>query len=132
MRKLAIMLLVTPMLAFASIHSTIPPGKWQCLAFDLKEHSFPGIAVNPKNAMKDAKLLCQQKSSLPRSCKTAQSFCEQGPLSLMGETCLVTDDGGHSWDTTGDHACKSAMELCTQFQFFYNLATQCNIKHREF
>jgi hypothetical protein len=130
MKSLIPLLLVIPTLLSANVASPIPPGKWQCLAFDLKENSYPGIGVNAKQAMLNSKSNCAHASTLPKSCRSAESFCEQGPISLMGDSCLVTDQTGHSWNTTGTDACKSAMELCTQFQFLYSYASQCNVKHR--
>ena len=130
MKQFALLLLLLPTLLLAEVGSTIPPGKWQCLAFDLRGNSYQGIGDNTKGAMKNANIKCHHTSSLAKTCKSAQSYCEQGPLSIHEDTCLVTDESGHSWDTTGQDACKSAMELCVQFQFLYNIASQCNIKHR--
>lgn len=128
--KLFASLLFIPTLLTAGIPSTIPPGKWQCIAFDAKENSYSGLGNNATQAVKDAKAKCSHASTLPKSCHSAESFCEQGPLSLLGDSCLVTDESGHSWNTTGTNACKSALELCTQFQFLYSYASQCSVKHR--
>ena len=114
----------------AAIPFNIPPGKWQCLAFDAKKYSYPGIGNNMKKAMMAASHLCKRSSKQRLTCETAQSFCEQGPLSLIDDRCVVTDQTGHSWNTTGKNSCKVAMKLCTQWQFLHGKTSQCSVKHR--
>lgn len=129
MKIIAYFLIFFPAFVFANVPSNIPPGKWQCIAFDIKENSYFGVGPTIKLAAVDGIARCRHKSTLPRSCRVAQSFCELGPIA-MGDTCLVTDGQGHSWDTTGVNACRAAMEMCTHFQWLYNLPTQCSVKHR--
>ncbi len=112
------------------VPSAIPPGKWRCIAYDAKEQNFPAVAPNLKHAMVAATSLCRNKSSLPKSCHVAESFCDQGPLSLIEDYCLVSDDMGHVWNTNGENACQTAMQLCNQFQFLQAQPGQCNVKHR--
>lgn len=124
-------LLISPNLwAENLIPSGIPPGKWQCIAFDAKEQNFPALEMNAKKAMHLALANCHTHSTLPKSCHVAESFCEQGPLSLIEDHCLVSDDQGHVWNTNGVNACQTAMELCNQFQALQAQPGQCGVKHR--
>lgn len=115
------------LLSLPSIAS-IPPGQWQCLAFDSKEQSYKGLGDTLKRAMQAAENSCKQ-SSRDKSCKTAQSYCEQGPLSLIEDRCVVSDGSGRTWNTTGPDACKSALSLCTEWQFLHGKTSNCSIKH---
>ena len=107
----------------------IPPGQWQCLAYDSKEQSYEGYGTNMNLAMQAASTLCHKTSHRRKTCKTAQSFCEQGPISLIDDRCIVTDDNGQTWNTTGHDACKSALELCYHWQYLHGVQSQCTIKH---
>jgi len=130
MKQLAILCFLFTSTLNASIPLTIPPGKWQCLAFDEQQHSFPGIGNNTRVAMIAARRLCRHQSKARLSCQTAQSYCEQGPLSLIENRCVVSDSKGHYWNTTGKSSCRVAMKLCTQWQYLHGRATQCSVKHR--
>jgi hypothetical protein len=117
-------------LLITSFSFAIPPGQWQCIAFDAKERDFPATATSMQGAINAATVACKRSSSQPGTCKSAQSFCEQGPLSLIEDRCLVTDDNGHSWDTTGQDSCKSAMSMCNQWQYLHGTPRgQCSVKH---
>lgn len=133
MKKLNFFLIVlaAPVVLFAArMPPAVPPGKWRCMTFDLKENTYSGIGTSIYQAAHESLSYCRRKSTLPKTCRVAQSFCEQGPLADLGDTCLVTDEQGHSWDTTGADACRSAMEMCAHFQWLYNLPTACSVKHR--
>ncbi|AHE67184.1 hypothetical protein [Legionella oakridgensis] len=116
-------------LVTTSLSAAIPPGQWQCFAFDSQERSYQGLGDTLQQAMEAAEAQCKNKSA-QQHCKTAQSYCEQGPLSLIEDRCLVTDNNGHSWNATGSDACKTAMSLCTEWQFLHGKTSQCSIKHR--
>ena len=117
--------LLTSSLSFA-----IPPGQWQCIAFDAQERDFPAVVHSIQIAMKAAIERCKQESAQAKTCKSAQSFCEQGPLTLMNEPCLVTDDAGHSWEAEGDDSCKTAIAMCNQWQYLHgSTRSACTIKH---
>ena len=108
----------------------IPPGQWQCIAFDAKERDFPAVGLSMPLAMEAAVALCKIESSQAKTCKSAQSFCEQGPLSLIEEGCLVTDDDGHSWEASGDDSCRTAMSMCNQWQYLHgSTRSACSVKH---
>ena len=112
------------------IAKSIPPGQWQCMAFDFKKNQFDAIGFSLPAAMTLAKSTCKKNSTQPASCQSAQSFCEQGPLSLNEPRCLVTDNAGHSWDTTGPDACKTAMSMCDNFLYLQaGPRGQCSVKH---
>lgn len=128
MKKMTFLSLIFCLFSTA-ISAAIPPGQWQCLAYDSAEKSYEGLGLNMRKAMQAATMHCKRDSQRQKSCKTAQSYCEQGPLSLVEDRCLVTDDYGHSWNTTGEDACKTAMELCNKFQYLNNIASLCSIKH---
>ena len=130
MKFITFLLLIISTAAFSIIPETIPPGRWQCLAFDSLHHSYSGLGFNTHEAMFAANKACRKKSTARTSCKTAQSFCEQGPLSLIENRCMVGDSNGRTWNATGLNACKTAMKLCTQWQFLHGKTTQCSVKHR--
>ena len=112
-----------------TLSAAIPPGQWQCLAFDEQEHSYEALGMSMQQAMHAAATLCKMKTKQSKTCKTAQSFCEQGPLSLIEDRCLVSDENGRSWNTTGQNACKTAIELCNEYQFLHGIESQCSVKH---
>jgi hypothetical protein len=122
---LLISLSMTSVVVFA-----IPPGQWQCMAIDSQQQNFTSTGSSQEAAMHAAVTVCKQQSSRAKSCKSAQSFCEQGPLSLNDDHCLVTDNAGHSWDTNGEDACKTAMNMCNQFLYLEaGPRGQCSVKH---
>jgi len=109
----------------------IPPGQWQCMAMDNLDRNYGGYGKNMKKARQAARIACRKRSKNPRSCKTGQSFCEQGPVSLIENRCLVTDEFGRAWNTTGQDACRTAMYLCQQWQYLHgSTRSQCSVKHR--
>lgn len=116
-------LLVNPVFA------SIPPGQWQCIAYDDQDHSYEAFGINMKRALLAASSRCSKESKHRGSCKTAQSFCEQGPISLIEDRCVVADDNGRTWNTTGTDACKTAIELCNNWQYLHGIQSQCTIKH---
>ena len=121
---------ILSLLTMTTSFASIPPGQWQCIAFDAKERNFPAVAHSMKKALKDATALCAIESSQPKTCKSAQSFCEQGPLSLNDDRCLVTDDDGHSWNASGEDACRTAMSMCNQWQYLHgSTRSACTVKH---
>lgn len=106
-----------------------PKGQWQCMAFDAKKRNFVATAKTIEKAMEDATTRCKQGSNQPKTCKSAQSFCEQGAFG-DDDRCLVTDDDGHAWDLNGDNACRTAMEMCNRFIYLEGGAHgQCWVKH---
>lgn len=124
--KYCIGLLVTCLTGYAF---STPPGYWQCMAFDSKQQSFSGVGESMEQAMFASKVKCQNNSPVGH-CKSAQSYCEQGPLSLSDDDCLVTDDDGHAWDTTGDNACRTALLMCNRFLALEGGPRgQCSVKH---
>ena len=109
----------------------IPPGQWQCMAMDNLDRNYGGYGLSMKKARQAARIACRKRSKNPRSCKTAQSFCEQGPTSLIENRCLVSDEFGRTWNTTGQDACRTAMYLCQQWQYLHgSTRSQCSVKHR--
>lgn len=125
MRYLVIVLCLATQLTYARI----PPGQWLCFAYDNVEQSYEGLGNSRRDAMREAKSSCLKKSK-KKGCVTAQSYCEQGPLSLIENRCLVTDAKGRSWNATGQDACKVALSLCTKWQFLHGRSSQCSVKHR--
>jgi hypothetical protein len=121
---LLILTMLTP-LSFAQI----PPGQWLCYAFDAQKQSYEGLGDSIKSAMKNADANCVKKSHQSRHCKIAQSYCEQGPLSLIDDRCVVSDTNGRSWNATGTDACKIALNMCTRWQFLHGKTSQCSVKH---
>ncbi|MCP0913313.1 hypothetical protein NKV53_02880 [Legionella sp. 27cVA30] len=105
-----------------------PAGQWQCLAFDAKEQSYQGFGVSISSAMQAATERCRKESSC-QDCKSAQSYCEQGALTLADDRCVVTDENGRAWDASGVNACKVAMSLCTEWQFLHGKTSPCSIRH---
>lgn len=110
-------------------YASIAPGQWQCIAFDAQKNAYPAQSMTMNEAMHAADRSCQKQSKQQR-CKTAQSFCEQGPLSLIEDRCVVADNHGRTWNATGENACKTALSLCTEWQFLNGKMSQCAIKHR--
>lgn len=113
-------------------YALAPPGKWKCHAFDNKHRSFDGIANQRKQAISQAYASCRAGSSSKSTCRSAQSFCNQGPISLIDDRCVVTDDNGRAWNTTGMQACKTAVSLCNQWQIRHGntRGSTCLIRHR--
>lgn len=118
-------------LSLPTLAAAIPPGQWQCTAFDGQESEYEAFGNSMKEAMDAALEGCKKKSPQRQTCKTAQSFCEQGPLSLMGDRCIVSDENGRTWNATGVDACKIAMQMCNEWQFLHGIESQCSVKHRE-
>ena len=110
-----------------SLLANISPGQWQCIAFDQREGSYTAYGKSLQQTMQAAKRLCQKKSS--QRCKAAQSYCEQGHF--VENRCLVTDNEGHAWNTTGPGACETGIALCRKWQFLRGTAQRgnCTIKH---
>lgn len=130
MKYFALIILMVSTTVSANIPSKIPLGKWQCLAFDEKHYSYSGVGANTREAMHAAKKLCRNKSKSRLTCETAQSFCEQGPLSLIDDRCIVRDTNGRTWNATGINSCKTARKLCSQWQFLHGKTNQCSVAHR--
>ncbi|MCH9689234.1 MAG: hypothetical protein K0U24_01640 [Gammaproteobacteria bacterium] len=109
----------------------IPPGQWQCMAVDKKEKNYGAFGKSMNAARRAAKADCRRRSDIPRTCRTAQSYCEQGPVSLIENRCIVTDESGRTWNTTGRNACRTAKYLCQQWQYLHgSTRSVCTIKHR--
>ena len=119
--SLLLCLFITPVFA-----SSIPAGQWQCSAFDEEEHDYEALGSSIQEAMHSSELRCKRNSPKPHSCKTAQSFCEQG---LNEMQCLVTDQTGRAFRATGDDACKDALEQCNEWQYLHGIESQCVVKH---
>jgi|GEM_PF-1700684 len=116
--------------AFA-IAIDIPPGHWQCMAVDAKKENFGAHGKSVRAAKRAAKKECRKRSSVPKTCKTAQSFCEEGPKDLTGNRCIVSDESGRTWNTTGKNACRTAMYMCRQWQYLHgSTRSVCTVKHR--
>ena len=116
--------------AFA-IAIDIPPGQWQCMAVDKKEQNYGAFGKSMNAARRAAKAECRRRSNAPRTCQTAQSYCEQGPVSLIEDRCIVSDESGRTWNTTGQNACRTARYLCQQWQYLHgSTRSACTIKHR--
>jgi hypothetical protein len=109
----------------------IPPGKWQCMSVDNKERNYGALGKSLKAARHAALIECRRRSEHPKSCRTAQSYCEQGPLTTLENRCIVSDESGRTWNTTGQDACKSALYMCRQWQYLHgSTRSMCSIKHR--
>jgi hypothetical protein len=114
MNKILVML---PLLCLSFNLYAIPPGQWECSAFDNYKHNYKAYGKTLQQAMNNAYMKCSGGAKRRTGCRTAQSFCQQGPLSLIDDRCIVSDDAGRAWNTTGLNACKTALSLCTQWQF---------------
>jgi hypothetical protein len=110
--------------------SAASPQQWKCMAFDAKGSNFEATGITIEKAMSASKIKCKADSNQANTCKSAQSYCEQVPLSGNDDRCLVTDDDGHAWDLDGDDSCKTAMEMCNRFIYLEGGAHgQCWVKH---
>lgn len=110
-------------------HAANVQQEWSCMSFDSKEQSYKATALTIEESMKNAKTVCQKNSSQPKTCRTAQSYCEEQPISGQGR-CIVTDDDGHAWDIDGEDSCKKAMSMCNRFLYLEGGAHgQCWIKY---
>ena len=109
----------------------IPPGQWQCIAFDKNEGNYSAVGSSLRLAEGAAVARCKKESTAAKTCKSAQSFCEQGPLSLIEDRCVVSDGAGRTWNTTGTNACKTALTMCNNYEYLNGITrSQCNIKHQ--
>ncbi len=109
----------------------IPPGQWQCMAVDTKERNYGAFGKSMNAARRAAKAECRRRSNYPKTCQTAQSYCEQGPVSLIEDRCIVSDESGRTWNTTGKNACHTAKYLCQQWQYLHgSTRSVCTVKHR--
>ena len=116
--------------AFA-IAIDIAPGQWQCMAVDKKGLNYGKAGKSMLAARRAARIECKQRSDAPRTCKTAQSYCEQGPTTTIDNRCIVSDESGRTWNTTGRNACRAAKHLCQQYQYLHgSTRSVCTIKHR--
>jgi hypothetical protein len=116
--------------AFA-IAIDIPPGQWQCMAVDTKEKNYGGFGPSMRVARRVAKVECRRRSKYPKTCQTAQSYCEQGPTSTIDNRCIVSDESGRTWNMTGKNACRSARYACQQYQYLHgSTRSVCTIRHR--
>jgi len=127
-------LLLTVLGLFISLPSlaTPPPGHWECQAFDGNNRAYAAIAKQRQQAISKAYSKCRNTSRQRSTCRTAQSYCSQGPLSLIDDRCVVSDDNGRAWNTTGTKACKTGVSLCTQWQFRHgnSRGSTCLVRHR--
>lgn len=127
---LALLALLFSFNAFA-IAIDVPPGQWQCMAVDQKERNYGAFGKSIKAARRAAKAECRRRSEVPRTCRTAESYCEQGPTSLIENRCIVSDESGRTWNATGKDACRTARYLCQQFQYLHgSTRSACTIRHR--
>lgn len=102
---------------------------WHCMAFDKQASNFEATAPTLEKAMKTAKQQCQTLSAFKKTCKTAQSYCDEVEIGDHSR-CLVTDDDGHAWDLHTEDACKKALAMCQQFIYLEGGAHgKCWIKH---
>lgn len=116
--------------AFA-IAIDIPPGQWQCMAIDQKELNYAAFGKSMLAARRAAKAECRHRSAHKKTCITAQSYCEQGPVALIDNRCVVSDESGRIWNATGRTACRTAKQLCQQYQYLHgSTRSVCTIKHR--
>ncbi|MDX2345708.1 MAG: hypothetical protein QNK11_02385 [Legionella sp.] len=115
--------------AFA-IAIDIPAGQVQCMAVDKKERNYAAFGKSFRTARHAAKIECKHRSEHPRTCKTAQSYCERGPITTIDNRCVVSDESGRTWNTTGRNACRSAKYMCQQYQYLHgSTRSVCTIKH---
>lgn len=113
-------------------YALAPPGHWECRAFDSNNRSYSAIAKQRNLAIAKSYDKCRANSRVRATCRTAQSFCNQGPLSLIDNRCVASDENGRSWNTTGVNACKTAVSLCNQWQFRHGntRGSTCLVRHR--
>lgn len=128
---------LTALLCFAfsfkafAIAIDIPPGQWQCMAVDTKEKNYGALGRSMRAARHAAKVECRRRSKFPKTCQTAQSYCEQGPITTIDNRCIVSDESGRTWNMTGQNACRSARYACQQYQYLHgSTRSVCTIKHR--
>jgi len=100
-------------------------GQWQCSASDKEENSYDAFGTSMKQAMSAAVTNCKDKSKLRDTCKSAQSFCQQNQ---DDGRCIVSDANGRTWNATGADACKTALNLCMEWQFLHGIESQCAVK----
>lgn len=102
---------------------------WQCFAFDNKHQSFTANSRGLKRTMRLAKRKCRKQSRRPKTCQTAQSYCQANKIASERE-CLVTDKSGKTF--TSKH-CKQALVSCRLWQFKHGApnSSNCNINHRK-
>ncbi len=94
-----------------------------------KNRVIKAAALTIEESMKNAKNSLSKKFFSPKTCRTAQSYCEEQPISGQGR-CIVTDDDGHAWDIDGEDSCKKAMSMCNRFLYLEGGAHgQCWIKY---
>ncbi len=109
----------------------IPPGQWQCMAVDKKERNYAAFGKSMRSARHAAQVECRRRSEHPRTCRTAQSYCEQGPTTTIENRCVVSDESGRTWNATGRNACRTARYLCQQYQYLHgSTRSVCTVRHR--
>lgn len=126
------LLLLSALLCSAQVYAEPPLAVWKCYSFDYYRKSYDGIGKTVRLAMKDARKNCVQHSKKSHSCVTAQSYCEQGPLSNQEDRCIAVDGSGKSFNATGPEACDVAMTICNDWQFVHGNSQRrhCSIVHR--
>jgi hypothetical protein len=131
MKALLTLLIASISFSCWAITIDVPPGQWQCMAVDKKEQNYGAFGKNMKKARHAALVECRRRSDIPKTCRTAQSYCEQGPISTIEDRCIVTDESGRTWNTTGKNACKTALSLCRQWEYLHgSTRSVCSVKHR--
>jgi hypothetical protein len=101
------------------------------MAVDAKEQNYAAFGKSMRAARRAAKVACRRRSDHHKTCQTAQSYCEQGPVALIDNRCIVSDESGRTWNATGRTACRTAKQLCQQFQYLHgSTRSVCTIKHR--
>jgi len=114
-RHLLMMLLL--LIASPTSQALPPPGQWECHAFDAHKRNYSATATYLQDAINKSYRSCRNNSQVRSSCRSAQSFCTEGPKKIDHRKCIVTDIKGRSWFSRGPNACKSAMAQCYQWQF---------------
>ena len=115
-----------------NIQASPPVAQWKCFAFDFYGKSFQGLGEDIKHAMRDSRVNCLQHSSRRTTCKTAQSYCEQGPFSEGDNRCVAVDNSGKAFNATGAESCDVAITICDEWQYLHGnpQARNCRIVHR--
>ncbi len=131
MKSVDVISKLLPCILISTVAFAIPPGQWQCVAFDKNESNYSAVGTSPKLAQHAAIARCKKESYNAKTCRTAQSYCEQGPLSLLEDRCIVSDSAGRAWNTTGSNACTTALSLCNNYEYLNGVTrSQCTIKHQ--
>lgn len=131
MNQRALLMLLMLLIASPVTQALPPAGKWECHAFDAHKRNYTSIATYLQDAINKAYRSCRNNSQVRSTCRTAQSFCSEGPKKIAHRRCIASDIKGRTWFSNGPNACKSAMAQCNRWQFNHGHPRRggCMIRH---